>query len=60
MKDKIKISKNTRTYKAGQQFGNAIIENVHLLYLKDNALEYLFGLLTVLKKEFKRRKKEGL
>lgn len=52
----VKISSKTRVYKAGQQFGKAVVENVHLLYLKDNALEYLFGLLTVLKKEFKRRK----
>jgi hypothetical protein len=57
---KVKISKNTRVARAGKAFGEAIIENVHLLYLKDNALEYLQTLTGVLNKEFRRRKKYEL
>ena len=34
----------------------AIIEVVHILYLDDNALEFLQALTEKLKKEFERRK----
>ena len=52
----IKISNNTRVAKAGDSMGKAIVENVHLLYLNDNALEYLKAITGVLNKELKRRK----
>jgi len=38
--------------------GEAIVEMVHLLYLRDNALEFLNALTFVLNEEFKRRRKE--
>lgn len=50
-----KISKDTRPAKAGKAMGKAIIENVHLLYLDDNALEYLNTLVSTLQKEFIKR-----
>lgn len=52
-----KISEKTRVSRAGFNYAASIIENVHLFYLNDNALEYLNALLKGLKKEFKRRSK---
>ena len=55
----MKISKTARPAKAGDQFAEAIIEIVHLLYLRDNALQFLSALISRLQTEFKRRKEEG-
>ncbi len=54
--DKLKISTKTRWAKAGAAQAAVIIENVHGLYLRDNALQYLNSLLPPLIKEFVRRK----
>lgn len=53
---KLKISTTTRPAMAGKQMGEAIVENVHLLYLNDNALEYMQGLVRTVLEEFERRK----
>ena len=52
------ISENTRPARAGKAFGATVVENVHLMFLDDNALEYLNALTKVLNKEFRRRKKQ--
>ncbi len=52
----MKISSNTRVSRAGQKFAEAVIENIHLLYLDNNALEYIQALTKPLNKEFRRRK----
>ena len=52
----MKISKKTRVARAGIQVGNAIIEMVHLMYLNDNALEFLKAITKTLNKEFRTRK----
>ena len=52
----MKISRKTRPAKAGLLMAQAIIENVHLLYLNDNALEYLQTLTEGLNEEFEKRK----
>ena len=54
----MKISKKTRVAKAGKQLGEAIIEMVHLLYLNDNALQFLNMLISTLEYEFNQRKKK--
>jgi len=54
----IKISENTRLARAGKQMAESLIETVHLLYLNDNALEYLQALIKRLEQEFARRKAE--
>ena len=55
----VKISRNTRPARAGAQMGAAIVENVHLLYLNDNALEYLQALAEAVTAELARRKAEA-
>ena len=55
----MKISKNTRPYRAGLQMGKALIETVHILYLNDNCLEYLYGLRRIINREINRRKFNG-
>lgn len=52
----MKISKNTRVARAGEQMAKAIVEMVHLLYLDGNALQFLQTLLEGLDSEFRRRK----
>lgn len=54
----MKISSTTRVAKAGNAMGKAIIENVHLLYLNDNALEYLQAIVKSLQEEFINRLRE--
>jgi len=51
----MKISDKTRPAKAGKQLGEAIIEFTHLLYLNDNALQFLKSLVKTLGKELSRR-----
>jgi hypothetical protein len=51
------ISENTRVAKAGRAMGKAIIEMVHLMYLNDNALEFLKAIVKTLTIEFNRRKR---
>lgn len=58
-RSELKISRTTRVANAGKRVAEAIIETVHLLYLNDNALEYLQTLTEGLNKEFKRRKKDA-
>lgn len=53
------ISENTRVARAATRLAEGIIETVHILYLNDNALEYLNALIKTLKKEFDRRRKDG-
>ena len=55
----MKISKNTRVAKAGEKMANALIETVHILYLNDNALEYLNTLISILTAELTRRINES-
>lgn len=55
-REKVKVSENTRVSRAGNQMAEAIIEVVHILYLNDNALEFLQAIIKRLKQEFKRRK----
>lgn len=52
---KLKISRNTRVSRAGEASAKAKIEDMHLLYLLDNALEYLQIYIETLDKEFTRR-----
>lgn len=54
----MKISEKTRPAKAGHKMASSLIETIHLLYLDDNALEYLQGLTRDLNDELERRKKE--
>lgn len=54
----MKISEKTRPARAGDQMAEAIIEMIHLLYLNDNALEFLQTIIKKLEWEFKRRKHE--
>ena len=49
------ISQTTRVAKAGKQLGEAIVEIVNILYLNDNAREFLLSLLIVLKRAYERR-----
>ena len=56
---KLKISKTTRVAKAGIQTGNALIEMVNLMYLNDNALEFLNTIIKTLTKEFNQRRNKG-
>jgi len=51
----MKISINTRWARAGAAQAAVIIENVHGLYLRDNALQYLGSMLPPLTVEFNRR-----
>ena len=53
-----KITEKTRPAKAGKQMGEALVENIHLLYLDKNAVCYLNSMLKVLLPEFDRRKKD--
>ena len=53
----MKISENSRVAKAGKQMAEAIIEVVHILYLNDNALEFLQAIIKNLDREFERRRK---
>lgn len=53
----MKISEKTRVAKAGKAYAEAIIENIHLLYLNDNCLEYLNALVWPLQRELERRLK---
>jgi hypothetical protein len=55
----MKISENTRVAKAGKAQAEVIIENVHLLYLNDNCLQYLNACIKRLREEFDRRVKNG-
>lgn len=52
------ISRNTRPARAGRHMAESIIEMAHILYLDDNALEYLLGAVELLAFELERRKKE--
>lgn len=58
IKEEVKISRNTRPSRAGEQMAESFIETVHLLYLDDNALEYLQTFIQRLTQEFDRRKEE--
>ena len=53
------ISENTRVARAATRLAEGIIETVHILYLNDNALEYLNALIKSLRKEFNRRRRDG-
>ena len=55
----MRISKNTRPYKAGIQFAKALIETAHLLYLDKNILSYLIAIKNCLSIEIKRREDNG-
>jgi hypothetical protein len=52
------ISTTSRLAKAGALAAAAKIEDIHLLYLASNALEYLNSFLPPLIADFERRKKE--
>ena len=52
----MKISSNTSWARAGKQMAEAIVETVHGLYLRDNALQYIQAMLKVLNEELERRK----
>jgi hypothetical protein len=52
------ISTTSRLAKAGALAAAAKIEDIHLLYLASNALEYLNSFLPPLVADFERRKKE--
>lgn len=54
----MKISINTKPVRAGAQMGKAIIEMVHLLYLKKNAKGFLKAIIHTLRIELERRIKE--
>ena len=54
----MKISKNTRWARADEAQAKVIIENVHGLYLRDNALQYYNAMIPLLVEEFNRRKAE--
>ena len=49
---------NKRSYKAGENFGLAIIEMIHLMYQRQTAIAFLQGLIKILRKEFWRRTHE--
>ena len=54
------ISKNTRPYHAGYQVGEGLRETANILYLKDNRMEYLQGLVDKLSKELQEVKGEDI
>jgi hypothetical protein len=54
----MRISTTSRVAKAGRLAGLSKIEDIHLLYLSENALEYLNSFLPLLISDFERRKKE--
>ena len=47
----MKISKNTRPHRAGHQVAEGLCETAHILYLHDNRLQYLQGLIDRLEEE---------
>jgi hypothetical protein len=51
----MKISGKTRVADAGRSMADAIVATVHILYLNDNALEYLNALVKGLRAELARR-----
>lgn len=51
-----KVSERTRPARAGLQIGEAIVETINLLYLDDNAFEYLQAVIFSLSREMKCRK----
>lgn len=55
----MKISRNTRPARAGAHMADSIIENVHLMFFNDNALQYLQLLTELLNAEFEARKREA-
>ena len=57
--DRKYISEKSRVAKAGICMAKSLIETCHLLYLNDNCMEFLNGLIKPLREEFDRRLKNG-
>jgi len=49
------LNDKSRPAKTGRQMADALISTIHILYLNDDALEYLNALIGKLNKEMERR-----
>ena len=55
----MKISKNTKPYKAGIESGKALVKSVQLFYLDKNILNYLWAIREVISDEILKRLKNN-